>query len=124
MPRAERSDRPSHSDDSRPSLPEGTEHVVVLEQPNRTAPEYRVPAQRLAEYDDVEISEYVDEDENPESVTVLFEPGDELPLPVARDGSYRSFSEMFACFDSDGNRLDSDAAETNAGVRKWRSGGN
>lgn len=128
MPRAERSDRSTSSDD-RPSLPEGTEHVVVLghnhtvsgKNPN----EYRCPAARLARYDDVDVSEYVDEDEDPENVTVVFGPGDELPLPLAADGTYRAFSDMFACLSADGERLDSaGAGNVDGGVQQWKAGGN
>ncbi|MFC7175354.1 hypothetical protein ACFQL0_22000 [Haloplanus litoreus] len=88
MPRTERSDGAAAG--NRRRLPEGTEHVVVIDETGgraqATAPAYRVPATRLAQYDDVDLSEYVDEDEDPESVTVYFEPGDELPLPVAAAG--------------------------------------
>lgn len=125
MPRTERSRPSPSSDDGRPSLPEGTEHVVVIGSGDNAwgsnPDEYRVPAVRLARYDDVDLSEYVDEDEDPENVTVFFEPGDELPLPVARDGTYRSFSEMFACFDADGNRLDASEANVDEGVRQWQA---
>lgn len=109
------------------TLPEGTEHVVVIDptggRTKATAPEIRVPATRLEQYDDVDLSEYVDEDEDPGNVTVMFEPGDELPLPVAADGTYRAHNDRLAAFDADGNRLDGSTAETNEGVRKWKAGG-
>ena len=112
----------SRTSDRRSSLPEGTEHVVVTAQPDASAPEYRCPATRLQEYDDVDLADHVADDEDPETVTVLFEPGDELPLPLARDGTYRAHSGMFACFDADGNRLDGgQGAGTNEGVRKWQA---
>ncbi|GAB6863265.1 hypothetical protein ACFR97_17610 [Haloplanus litoreus] len=123
MPRTERSDGAAAG--NRRRLPEGTEHVVVIDETGgraqATAPAYRVPATRLAQYDDVDLSEYVDEDEDPESVTVYFEPGDELPLPVAAAGAYRAHPDRFACFDAGGNRLDSSSPETNEGIRQWQA---
>jgi hypothetical protein len=103
------------------TLPEETEHVVVKEQPNRQAPEYRMPASRLQQYDDVDLSEYVDDEEKIEKVTVVFEPGDEIPVSVAADGTYDSFTEMFACFDADGNRLDGNSVRTDQAVRQWEA---
>jgi len=121
--RSENSNRTIETDTENedPDLPEGTAHVVVLEQPNRQAPEYRMPANRLQRYDTVDVEEYIDADEDPEEVTVLFEPGDELPLAVAADGTYSSFARMFACFDADGNRLDRTANGSNEAVRRWKS---
>lgn len=128
MPRSESSNRPTSSDDARPSLPEGTEHVIVTGRSGNAwgsnPDEYRVPAARLAEYDGVDVSEYVDEDEDPDDVTVFFEPGDELPLAVAKDGAYRAHPDMFACLDADGNALDSNSPNVGDGVRKWKAGSN
>lgn len=126
MPRAEHSDAPS-TDRERPSLPEGTEHVVVVDPtggPSQAAaPEIRVPATRLEQYDDVDLSEYVGEDEDPGNVTVLFEPGDELPIPVAADGTYRAHNDRLAAFDADGERLDrAGRGNTEDGVRQWQAG--
>jgi hypothetical protein len=82
-----------------------------------------MPASRLQQYDDVDLSEYVDDDNDEpiEKVTVVFEPGDEIPVPVAADGTYNSFTEMFACFDADGNRLDGSSVRTDQAVRQWEA---
>lgn len=102
-------------------LPEGTEHVVVQEQPNRQAPEYRMPAARLQQYDGVDVSEYIDDEDDVEGMTVIFEPGDEIPLAVAADGTYSSFREMFACFDADQNRLDGTNVRNDSAIRQWKA---
>lgn len=129
MPRTEHSDQPSvESEAERPDLPEGTERVVVLEHNHnawgKNPNEYRCQGSRLAQYDDVDFEEYVDEDEDPENVTIIFGPGDVLPLPLAADGTYRAFPDMFACFDAEGERLDAaQSANADEGIQKWQAGG-
>ncbi|GGC63414.1 hypothetical protein [Haloferax sulfurifontis] len=72
--------------------------------------------------DDVDLSPVTKPDGREGPPTVVFEPGDELPLEMAQ-GLYSSFSDRVIAFDGDGNRLDRpDESENETAVAQWTSG--
>lgn len=80
-------------------LPDGTKHCVVV------CGDVKVTtAKRYAEYlpNDLELEENDSRGTNP---SVTFEPGDEVPLEIARD-AWKAFADRVACFDGHGTRKD------------------
>lgn len=105
-------------------LPEDAAHVVVQSQQQYVSGnnpnEIRVPLSRLPEdeRDDVE----TEDETRTGSERVVYRAGDEIPLELARSGTYSSFSDMLAVFDEDGERLDVDRDDYgNTGLQKWRN---
>ena len=80
-------------------LPAGTEYCLLVVDDVTVA-----SAQRFAEHlpDDVNF----DALESTRNPSVLFEPGDLVPLPIAREG-WKAFKDRVALLDEHGVRLDS-----------------
>jgi hypothetical protein len=103
-------------------------HVVVLEKdtPARAVGidhAYRIPLSRFP--DDFEFGDEFDGDAE-DGGRAVFEPGDEIPIEVARElgfNFYQSDPDHFALFDDDQNRLDQSTPGTSEAARKFRHGG-
>ena len=81
-------------------LPEGTEHCVMVCQDVTVT-----KAKRYAEHlpDELDLDGRTGPFNSSPSVT--FEPGDEVPLPIARD-CWKAFGDKVGCLDENGTRVD------------------
>lgn len=111
-------DRPDEETVEDP-LPEGTETVVWV-----AGGDFRL--RNCSEYDedifpdDVDLSPVKGRSGRETDPTIIYDPGDELPLPVARD-IWPSFNDRMAAFDVDDRRLDERGGnEDRAALEQWR----
>lgn len=120
MPSVERREN-TDTEDTEATLPDGTETVIwaatgsgfnlgnVSDYPEECFP------------DDLDLSPVPSRVEGTTEPTITFEPGDEIPLPVAED-QWPDWNDRMAALDSDGNRLDSTGGHSfdPGAVEKWR----
>ncbi len=99
-------------------LPDGTEIVVWL-----GGSDFRL--NNCSEYDkeifpdELDLSPVDGRRGNETDPTIIYEPGDELPLPVARD-QWKYHSDRMAAFDDDKRRLDeSTKGENRSAIDQW-----
>lgn len=119
MPR--RSAVPSEAyDTDEPELPDDAAAVVWAVQPGNNKGFHLGGPRRHAEHlpDDIDLSD-TNEGREP---TIVFEPGEEIPVPIAED-LYPDWHDRMAVFDADGDRVgERGESEVKEAIRLWRHG--
>jgi hypothetical protein len=108
---------PDPHDKDEEGLPEGTETVIWAASPHANSGWHLNNPRDYSQYlpDDLDLSDT----EKGLQPTIIYEPGDEIPLPVAED-YFADWDEMIA-FDADGTRLgESSRRQSEEAVRLWR----
>ncbi|RLM47532.1 hypothetical protein DVK00_03215 [Haloarcula sp. Atlit-47R] len=114
-------DRPNEQDSEEDRLPEGTTTVIwaAVSGGFRLGNPDKYPEECFP--DDLDLSPVPARFDGTTSPTVTYEPGEELPLPVAKD-IWPDWSERMIAINNDGKRVDStgDKNLSPEALERWR----